>query len=171
MSRGEVTERTVQPYGLFFLGGHWYLVGRDVERDALRNFRVSRVAEVSANAKHPGTADYTIPGDFALAEHARSRHAWELGDGDAEDAVVEFVGNGGAATAAAALGAPVAGHPERRRFTVRRRDAFARWLLGMAGAARPLAPPNLVEEFRSLAAATLARYDAASPAGAAEATS
>jgi hypothetical protein len=52
----------------------------------------------------------------------------------------------------------VPGHPDRRRFRVRRQDAFARWLLGFAGDAAPLAPPELVAEYEALVERTLARY-------------
>ncbi|MHB1225140.1 MAG: helix-turn-helix transcriptional regulator [Gemmatimonadaceae bacterium] len=158
MTSDATTHRAVEPYGLFFLGGHWYLTGRDSQRDALRNFRVSRISEVAMNRKQPGTHDYAVPDDFVLADHARSRQAWELGDGDAVDAVVAFTGTTGAVNAAARLGAPVAGEPTSRRFVVRRSDVFARWLLSLGGAARPLAPATLVEEYGALAAATLRRY-------------
>ncbi len=47
--RGE--ERTVDPWGLFSRRGHWYLAGRDHERDAQRTFRTDRVeGEVAIGA-------------------------------------------------------------------------------------------------------------------------
>ena len=51
MERGERSRRTVEPYGLFFVSSHWYLAGRDVDRDALRNFRLSRIGSVEVNTK------------------------------------------------------------------------------------------------------------------------
>jgi len=60
--------------------------------------------------------------------------------------------------AAARLGAEVKDHPDRRRFQVRRVDAFARWLLSLAGDATPVAPPELVEEYRRVARATAEVY-------------
>ena len=41
-ARGEVRDREVDAYGVAFRGGHWYLVGRDVDRDEVRAFRLSR---------------------------------------------------------------------------------------------------------------------------------
>ena len=111
------------------------------------------------NPRQPGTPDYDIPSGFRLAQHARSRQAWELGDGDAADAVVEFRHPGGAATAAARLGEAVAGHRDRRKFRVRRRDAFARWLLSFAGDVAPVSPPELVSEYQALVESTLTIYD------------
>jgi proteasome accessory factor B len=153
------TERHAEPYGLFFLNGHWYLAAHDTDKKALRNFRVSRISEVSLNKAKPGTGDYEIPADFSLRDHARSRQAWEIGDGNAHDAVVEFSGQSGAAIAAAALGTPDESSSSRRRFRVRRTDSFARWLLSLAGEATPVEPPGLVSEYASLLQRTRALYN------------
>jgi proteasome accessory factor B len=142
--------RTVEPFGLFFLNQHWYLAGRTPGEEAVKNYRVSRISEPAINSRQPGTPDYEILAGFRLAEHARSRQAWELGDGDAVEAVVALRRATGPASAAANLGEPVDGHPDRRRFRVRRTDAFARWLLSFAGDLEPVAPEALVGEYRAL---------------------
>ncbi len=160
MGTEESVTRSVEPYGLFFLNGHWYLAARDVEKSALRNFRVSRIASPKVNTAKQGTPDYAIPADFSLREHARSRQAWEIGDGDSFDAVVEFTGDTGAAIAARALGERDEGSERRRRFTVRRLDTFARWLFSFAGEALPVAPPALVEKYGALLERTRAVYTA-----------
>jgi predicted DNA-binding transcriptional regulator YafY len=171
MERDEVAERTVEPWGLFFLGAHWYLAARDAAagegRAGLRNFRVSRVADVRVHAAGDGP-EVVVPADFRLREHAQSRQAWELGDGDAELVLVAFRGETGVVRAARTLGQAVpADDPEAalapagttlRRFRVRRREAFARWLLSFGGAARPLAPAAHVQGWRELARAARARY-------------
>ena len=41
--RGE--QRTVEPWGLAARRGHWYLVGRDRGRDAMRTFRADRLGD------------------------------------------------------------------------------------------------------------------------------
>ena len=158
MQSDATAERTVEPYGLFFVSGHWYLVARDVEKDALRNFRVSRVDGLRVNMSRAGTPDYAIRDSFSLREHAASRHAWEIGDGDAFDAVVEFTGASGATTAAAALGEADPSAPSLRRFRVRRADSFARWLLSFAGEAIPVSPAPLVTEYASLVERTRQVY-------------
>ncbi len=150
--------RTMEPYGLFFVGGHWYLAARDVDKDALRNFRVSRMDTVKVNDRKKDTPDYEIPADFTLREHAKSRKAWELGDVDSIEAVVEFRGESGAARAARALGEADVASEHTRRFAVRRVDSFARWLLSFAGDAVPVAPASLVQEYQALVKATLSRY-------------
>jgi predicted DNA-binding transcriptional regulator YafY len=153
--------RTVEPFGLFFLNQHWYLAGRTPGEDLVKNYRLSRITNPEANRKQPGTRDYEIPNDFRLSAHARSRQAWELGDGDAVEAVVAFHSADGCAMAAAKLGEAVPGQPDRRRFRVRRRDAFARWLLSFAGEVTPLSPPGLVSEYDALVQETLAVYNGA----------
>lgn len=52
----EPLERNVEPWGLLARGGGWYCVGFDLDRDAARVFRISRIAgtvEVRGNAVHP----------------------------------------------------------------------------------------------------------------------
>ena len=158
IGRGESSRRTVEPYGLVFLNSHWYLAARDVEKDGFRNFRVSRITEVSVNEARKGTPDYQIPETFSLREHARSRNAWELGDEQALEATVEIRGTSGAAMAAEALGTPIGANTAHRHYAVRRVDVFARWLLSFAGELVPLAPPALVEEYRRQIEATKQVY-------------
>jgi proteasome accessory factor B len=158
MSRGAGGTRTVAPYGLFFLGHNWYLAARDDDAGPVKNFRVSRIQSITINQRQPGTPDYEVPADFDLRTHARSRLAWELGDDGSVEAVVEFHGESGPTIAARRLGEAVEGTSTRRRFTVRREDAFARWLLSFGGEALPLSPAELVDRYRELAGETLALY-------------
>lgn len=157
---GTRAERTVAPYGLFFLGHQWYLAGAEPD-GTVKNFRLSRIERVAVNPKKPGTPDYAIPGDFSLREHARSKRAWELGDAEAVEAVVRIVEPTGVARSAARLGEPVPGHPDERVFRVRRGEAFVRWLLGFAGAVVPVAPEEIGQQYLNLARLTLAQYEAA----------
>ena len=133
--------------------------GRDAGAEALRKFRVSRIENVEANVKKPQSPDYEIPEDFDLADHARARESWELGDDAPEEMVVEIRGDSGAAVSVRSLGAEVAGAPARRRFQVRRVDSFARWLMSFAGEVMPVSPPRLCEQYRTVVASTLAMYD------------
>jgi proteasome accessory factor B len=158
MSSDETQNREAEPYGLAFLGSHWYLVARDRMRGELRTFRVSRISRLVPNRARAQTPDYEVPGTFKLAEHARSRQAWALGGEQIIEAVVEFNGSSGATKAAAKLGESVGGAAKRRRFQVHRLDTFARWLMGFAGEAVPIEPPELVERFQSMARETLDVY-------------
>lgn len=158
MGSATPTERTVEPYGLFYVSGHWYLCARDVDKAELRNFRVSRMSGVRMNTSAPNTRDYEIPGEFSLREHAKSRQAWEIGDVDSIDAMVDFRGHSGATMAARAIGEPVDGSDVHRRFTVRRSDNFARWVMSFAGEIVPVTPDTLVQEYQRLVHDTFALY-------------
>ena len=72
---GTSSERIVEPYGLVHRTGHWYLVGRDTSRDAVRSFKVSRMkGEVTTTG-----ASYAIPKGFDAAQHLGGE-AWEIGE-------------------------------------------------------------------------------------------
>jgi proteasome accessory factor B len=155
---GTTARRSAEPFGLFFLNQHWYLAARGSGESVVKNFRLNRIDDLEVNDNRPNTPDYEIPGTFDLREHARSRHAWELGDGDVVLATVAFRARSGAAGAAFRLGEVVEGHPARRRFRIRRSDVFARWLLSFAGGLVPVAPKDLVEEYNGLVRETLAHH-------------
>jgi predicted DNA-binding transcriptional regulator YafY len=155
MGSDSVGRRTVEPFGIFFLNQCWYLAARTAGEETVKNYRLNRIAEAEVNGKTPGTPDYEIPRGFGLREHARSRQAWELGAGDAVVATVAFRARTGAAAAAFRLGEVVEGHPQTRRFRVRRSDAFSRWLPSFAGDIVPVAPRDLVDEYQELVRETL----------------
>jgi proteasome accessory factor B len=152
IGRDVTATRTVEPYGLVFLAGHWYLVARDADAAALRRFRLSRMA--NARLVRPGTAggEYVIPADFNLRAQARSRHAWELGEGEEIPVTVRFRDPDGALAATLPEGEAVAAAPGAlaRCFRVRRVEPFLRWVLSCAGEARVVAPPEAVEAWRRL---------------------
>jgi predicted DNA-binding transcriptional regulator YafY len=151
--------REVEPYGLFFLSGHWYLAARDRAREELRNFRLNRISGVKVMSTAKQSPDFTVPSSFDLREHARSRHVWELGEADAMQVVTEFRGDSGPTLAAERLGEEVMGAPRHRRFAVRRPDSFARWVLSFAGEVVIREPASLAADVDQLATQTRSLYD------------
>jgi proteasome accessory factor B len=112
--RGAVTERDVDPYGLYQSGGAWFVVGHCHLRRALRTFNLARIEALAVNHEKPRSADFPPPKDFALAGLA-TREPWEY---DVHEPV----------TCTVRLDAPVA--PEVRasfgsRATVRDEDGGA----------------------------------------------
>ncbi|MGW8555123.1 helix-turn-helix transcriptional regulator [Streptomyces tubercidicus] len=74
----EDTARDVDPYGVVFHSGCWYLVGHDHLRDDLRTFRMDRIA-----ATAPTTGTFTAPADFDPVAHltaslARTPALWQV---------------------------------------------------------------------------------------------
>lgn len=161
LNSGTERERTVSPLGLFFHSHHWYLAAVDEDR-VCKNFRLGRMAHVRMNLEGQGEPDFDRPPGFDLARHARSREAWELGQGDALSVHVVVRGTGVAAQAIRRLGKPIEGDPDYRSFAVRRPDTFLRWLLSASPAVQVVAPESAVAAWRELARVTLTRYTEAS---------
>jgi proteasome accessory factor B len=61
----ELRRRTVSPWGLRSVAGHWFLVGHDHDRGARRTFRLSRIAGPVTITGQPRTAP---PADFDIAD-------------------------------------------------------------------------------------------------------
>lgn len=163
IGRDSTERRTVEPYGLFYLGNHWYLAAVAPGEGLVKKFRLSRIADVEVNAVKPDSPDFAVPKDFDLKAQAESQHAWELGSGDLTEVLVRVTAETGAALASAAMGDPVAGDPTAWRFRVRRLDAFVRWILGAGGAVIPMSPPEVVTAFRSQVSAARALYAGEAP--------
>ncbi|MGB8020872.1 MAG: WYL domain-containing protein, partial [Candidatus Nanopelagicales bacterium] len=58
----EAQRRNVQPWGVVWWRAHWYLVGWDADRGAVRVFRASRMAGEARATGEPGA--YQVPEDF-----------------------------------------------------------------------------------------------------------
>lgn len=163
IGRDKTSERTVEPYGLFYLGNHWYLAAVAPGEGLVKKFRLSRIDSVTVNQSKPDTPDFTVPRRFDLKAHAESQHAWELGSGDVTEVLVRVTAETGSALASMAMGDAVTGDPTAWRFRVRRLDPFVRWILGAGGAVVPLAPPELVTAFRDQVSAARALYAGDAP--------
>ncbi|MBM0279194.1 helix-turn-helix transcriptional regulator [Micromonospora tarensis] len=57
--RGERSHRELDPYGLVFHAGRWYVTGHDHRRGEIRTFRLDRIGAVT-----PGAATFTVPDGF-----------------------------------------------------------------------------------------------------------
>ncbi|GIH95515.1 helix-turn-helix transcriptional regulator [Planobispora siamensis] len=62
--KGEESERDLDPYGLVFHSGRWYVAGLDHRSGEIRTFRVDRVAGAS-----PTGRGFEVPGDFDAVAH------------------------------------------------------------------------------------------------------
>ena len=82
-----------------------------------------------------------------------------VGDDVAVEALVRFATDTATVRAARALG--TTDEAGLTTFAVRRREPFHRWLLGFAGDAEVVGPPDVRREYRDLIARTLAVQEAA----------
>jgi proteasome accessory factor BC len=76
--RDRVSERTLNPYALRLDEGVWYVVGRDLGRDAIRTFRVSRIRSDIRFATRR-ERDFRLPAEFDVEAH-RVPRPWQIGD-------------------------------------------------------------------------------------------
>lgn len=76
--RQDHSERELDPYGVVFHAGRWYVVGHDHLRDSLRTFRIDRIASIT-----PRNATFTTPAGFDPVTHvtatlARAPYRWQV---------------------------------------------------------------------------------------------
>jgi predicted DNA-binding transcriptional regulator YafY len=78
MMSGKTAERTLNPYGLLHDRGVWYVVGNDLDRDATRTFRVSRIrGDIRFATRRE--RDFRVPADFEI-DVFRGRASWQFGE-------------------------------------------------------------------------------------------
>ena len=61
----EPQSRALEPFAVTSRYGHWYILGRDLDRDALRIFRLDRISGVLKAQGRPGS--YEIPKDIDVS--------------------------------------------------------------------------------------------------------
>ena len=137
------TDRTVEPYGLLFRRGFWYVVGLDRDRAAMRSFRIDRIdgaPVILANQT------FDPPENFDPAS-AFPADVWRIGDGEPVTARVA-VDRLHAGMVESELGsAAVAERPADGSVVVEMEvvsvDNFRSWVLGLLDHAVVLSPPEL----------------------------
>jgi proteasome accessory factor C len=139
IARDVESDRTANPYALFHDGGSWYVVGKDLDAQAERTFRVSRIrGEIRFATRRE--RDFRAP-EIDLAPF-RNRPPWQVGEivGDATVAVADdtawwvkrFYGDR-VEVEDGAVTTPYADLTQ-----------LASWVLRQEGRAVPLGPPELV---------------------------
>jgi len=139
--RDKVTERTLNPYALRLDEGIWYVVGQDLDRDAVRTFRVSRVRSDIRFATRR-ERDFRLPPEFDVEAH-RVPRPWQIGAavGKARIAVQDDTAWWVARTLADA-GTLEDGVFETPFVSI---EPLAGWVLRQNGRAVPLEPKALLD--------------------------
>jgi proteasome accessory factor B len=136
--------RRLHPWGVVSWRGRWYVVGHDLDRDATRSFRLSRIVGPVRSGQPGG---FTRPADVDLIGHVA---AWS---GPVERAgLATILVRPGRAAGVRRWAEDVQPGPDGDRVTMRYADpdGLARWLVGYGADVVVLAP----DEVRK---ATLAR--------------
>jgi proteasome accessory factor B len=81
----EEVRRRLEPYALLHRRGQWYVVGRDLDRDALRSFKLSRIAGPIETLE----GSYEVPGSFDAGAQLGGE-AWEQGPDEPVATTVRF---------------------------------------------------------------------------------
>jgi predicted DNA-binding transcriptional regulator YafY len=147
------TQRDVEPLGVVFYGGSWYLVAWCRLRADLRHFRIDRIKRLELRSER-----FESRPDFNLAEHMRSYGS----EAEAIPARVWFartVQERARRESYATLveGLQRDGGAEFSMFTVSL-EWMARWLLSFGTCAEALEPPRLRELVRQEAEKVAAQH-------------
>lgn len=139
--------RAVDPYGLGFADGRWYLVGRSHARRAIRSFRIDRIrGDVALARPDAAGPDFETPDSFHLEDYL-GRPPWTFGRAEPVVAVIRFdstvawmVKEDQCADDRWTDRPDGRGELERRVTNV---DALLKWLLRFGPHAEVVAPPEL----------------------------
>jgi proteasome accessory factor C len=77
-ARDREGDRRLNPYALRLDDGVWYVIGHDLDRDAVRTFRVSRIRSDIRFATRR-ERDFRLPPDFDVEAH-RVPRPWQVGE-------------------------------------------------------------------------------------------
>ena len=142
IARDKTAERTINPYALFQENGAWYVVGRDLDKEDQRTFRVSRIrGDIRFATRRE--RDFRLPADFDIEQY-RGRPPWQIGETVGE-ARIE-VGEDTAWWVERAYG--TSGQVEDGVFVTEYSSLplLASWVLRQDGRAVPVAPDALRRE-------------------------
>lgn len=144
---GAETARTVDPYGVLYRNGFWYMAGYCHLRQGLRAFRLDRVLAVQ-----PGADSFERPADFDLLDFieesiSRAPGLWQV------EVLLYVSVEKARCIIPRAVGTPQP-HDQGAllRAQVQSLDWFAYFLAGLDCPVRVLRPPEAREALRQLAA-------------------
>jgi predicted DNA-binding transcriptional regulator YafY len=153
--QAETLRREVEPLGVLFYGGRWYLVAWCRLRDSLRHFRLDRIQGVeTTGAVFAARADFSLEehvSDYAKAGETFPARVW-FADGEQARARAESY-----ATLVEVEGSRRDGGAEFTMLTWSY-DWLAGWLFSFGGGAEALHPPELRDALRRRAGEVLARH-------------
>jgi predicted DNA-binding transcriptional regulator YafY len=144
LARPEDTERDIEPYGLAFKWGQWYLAGYCRLRNEMRTFRVDRIKRVEQLAER-----FSMPGDFNVREYLERAMRYESAyrivvwmDQGVAESLKEWDSNWLEITDQEDGSVIV-------QFGTVNLQWAAGWVLSYGSAAKVLEPPELVERVRN----------------------
>jgi proteasome accessory factor B len=140
--RSEVTQRTLEPWGVVNRRGRWYVAGHDRARDAPRVFRLDRITGPVKLAGPPGSVK--VPEGTDVRELVKG---WDKPQARDHTATLRVRADAGAALHRWGRAAPDAAHPGWDRVTIDYSDPdwYAGYLASFGQDVVVLEPPELRE--------------------------
>lgn len=165
---GQRTEREVDPYGLYYRQGVWYLVGYCHLRQDVRTFHLGRMLTVErTRGRMKAPPHFELPASFSLHEHAQ-RRPWEFPIREPQTVRIKLAPR--LVPAIAEIFGPRARVKKLDRgaeveLTVTYPPALVTTVLPFGAAAEVLEPAELRAQLGDIYAELARRYGAVSPGG------
>lgn len=158
-ARGEQKAHDVEPYGLFFREGRWYLVARDRDLGEVRVYALHRMEGCAVNASAPKTPDFAVPEGFSVATYARLPFQY---GGEGFEALVRFGADESWRAERLSGGegelAGLADGSAEWRVEARDAGALASWCVEHGPGIVPVGPSAVVTAYRAGLEEVLARH-------------
>jgi len=160
ISRDKTSSREVEPYGLGFTRGAWYLVGHCLKRGEVRVFKVGRIkGRVRFSSPDGEGPDFVLPEDFNLSDYV-GLPPWKLRAAKPLMVKVRFDDTVGWMAAEDLSERSPAGTFSVEKTTMTLHvtdvDAFVRWVLGFGTHAVVVSPASVrwrvIEEIQAVKA-------------------
>ena len=143
------SRRRVDPYGMAFWSGLWYLAGHCHERRAVRTFRLDRIEGEVTQVDGTDKPDFELPPGFDVERHV-GRPPWQLASQEPQTVTIEFDGTVAWMVRERAQETDVWRDKDDGGAILERRvtdmDALIRWLLRFGAHAEMLAPIGAREQ-------------------------
>lgn len=154
-----VRKRRLQPWGVVCYRGRWYVVGHDLDRAAVRCFRLSRISGKVAARGKPEAFD--VPAEVHLLDHVASFHQHHDAEAAPRRATLRVAAGkaAGVRRRAEQIGMR---RPDGDRLTLRYTDprSLASWLAAFGPDVTVLDPPEVRKEMAVLLAEIVDQYRA-----------
>ncbi|HEV2360237.1 MAG TPA: WYL domain-containing protein [Acidimicrobiales bacterium] len=138
--------RAIDPYGLCFRNGAWYLVGRERGGDGSGDVKTFRVDRIQTSVETGDGGEFESPSGLDLLDIVRYV-PWQTAAVEATEAVVEVDGREArGAVEVVGQSAVESRLPDggvRLRFRVGDDNGFVSWVIGLGDAAVVISPPEL----------------------------
>jgi len=150
-------KRKLQPWGVACHRGRWYVVGFDLDRDATRCFRLSRITGQVRTVGKPDA--FTVPDDINLLDHVANFHAEAPELPPRRATILVAPGRAAGVRRRAEQIEPRRADGDRVVVSFHDPRRFAAWLATYGSDVTVLGPPEVRKELATLLGDIAAKYE------------